>query len=373
MRMKIFRVIPLIALTLTLCYQARSQESYRFFIAGHTGGLSGLNNVGLHPPFTRTMEQYTQVGELDFGVLLGDMITRDPTALDWQEVLSDVESFQIPVHFAPGNHDLEDLALYKEYIGDRYYHFTHENDLFIVLDPLLDRWNISGEQLEYLQQVLNENFRQVDHIFVFFHQVLWWERENKYGKVRPNSKEGRAAQINFWDTVVPLFHALPNRVTMCAGDMGGAPWSHSLMYDRNENIEFIGTGMGSGRADNFVVIDVDERKKVSYEVVCLDTIVYHCMGPIENHHFGYTVDTSTYKLDFNVYPNPVRDYLTITGSAISNTESVHLFDESGRMVFKKEIEGREKDFIDSSSLPAGIYFLELNFGEYREIQKILKL
>ena len=350
-----------------------AQDAYRFFIAGHTGGLSGLKNEGLHPPFMRTMDHYKSSANLNFGFLLGDMVTKDPTAADWEEVMVDVAKFEMPIYFAPGNHDLEDLALYEEYIGDRYYHFTHENDLFIVLDPLLDRWNISGEQLEYLQQVLNENFRQVDHIFVFFHQVLWWERENKYGKVRPNSKEGRASQINFWDTIVPIFHALPNRVTMCAGDMGGAPWSHSLMYDRNENIEFIGTGMGSGRADNFVVIDVDERKKVSYEVVCLDTIVYHCMGPIENHHFGYTVDTSTYELDFNVYPNPVRDFLTIIGSGISDIESVHMFDEYGQMVFKKKIEGREKDFIDASSLPAGIYFLELYSGDDREVRKILKL
>lgn len=362
MRMKIFRVIPLIAITLTLCYQARSQESYRFFIAGHTGGLSGLNNVGLHPPFTRTMEQYTQVGELDFGVLLGDMITRDPTAQDWQEVLSDVESFQIPVHFAPGNHDLEDLALYEEYIGDRYYHFTHENDLFIVLDPLLDRWNISGEQLEYLQQVLNENFRKVDHIFVFFHQVLWWERENKYGKVRPNSKEGRAAQINFWDTVVPLFHALPNRVTMCAGDMGGAPWSHSLMYDRNENIEFIGTGMGSGRADNFVVIDVDERKNVSYEVVCLDTIVYQCLGDIEDHHFGYEVEPSTRTFDIDVFPNPASDYIILTNLDNIQPNEYSIIDTYGKSYKLNSLGTSITRFLDVSGLPDGLYFGRFKIG-----------
>ena len=332
-----------------------AQDAYRFFIAGHTGGLSGLKNEGLHPPFMRTMDHYKSTANLNFGFLLGDMITRDPTAQDWQEVLSDVESFQIPVHFAPGNHDLEDLALYEEYIGARYYHFIYENDLFIVLDPLLDRWNISGDQLDFLQEVLDENYRRVDHIFVFFHQVLWWERENKYGKVRPNSKEGRADQINFWDTIVPIFHALPNRVTMGAGDMGGAPWSHSLMYDRNENIEFIGTGMGSGKADNFVVIDVDEKKNVSYEVVCLDTIVYECMGPIENHHFGYTVDTSIYELDFNVYPNPARDWITVTGMEGEDLQTLSVFNMLG--VSFDIVSGGNglATYLDISELPAGIY------------------
>ena len=348
-----------------------AQDAYRFFIAGHTGGLSGLKNEGLHPPFMRTMDHYKSSANLNFGFLLGDMVTKDPTAADWEEVMVDVAKFEMPIYFAPGNHDLEDLALYEEYIGDRYYHFTHENDLFIVLDPLLDRWNISGEQLEYLQQVLNENFRQVDHIFVFFHQVLWWERENKYGKVRPNSKEGRASQINFWDTIVPIFHALPNRVTMCAGDMGGAPWSHSLMYDRNENIEFIGTGMGSGRADNFVVIDVDERKKVSYEVVCLDTIVYHCMGPIENHHFGYTVDTSTYELDFNVYPNPARNWITVTGVEDEDFDRLSILDLSGKIIVDQEVRRGVSNFINVHDFIPGIYMIVLQ-GSENKIVSVIK-
>lgn len=335
------------------------QRPYKFFIAGHTGGLSGLNNEGLHPPFMRTMDQYKGTTSLSFGVLLGDMVTKDPTATDWEEVRADVEKFGMPIYFTPGNHDLEDPALYQEYIGDRYYHFIYEKDLFIVLDPLLDRWNISGNQLGFLQEVLDQNYRSVDHIFVFFHQVLWWERENKYGKVRPNSKEGRAAQINFWDTIVPLFHALPNRVTMCAGDMGGAPWSHSLMYDRNENIEFIGTGMGSGRADNFVVMDVDERKNISYEVVCLDTIVYHCMGPIENHHFGYTVDTTKHEVDFNVYPNPARDWITVTGGngeEIKTLSVINMLGMSFDIVRGSNVRAR---YLDISELPVGLYYGKL--------------
>ena len=357
-----------VGLSLTLC----AQRPYQFFIAGHTGGLAGLNNEGLHPPFMCTMDQYAATNNLNFGVLLGDMVTRNPTATDWAEVIADVERLQMPVHFAPGNHDLEDTALYREFIGDRYYHFIYEDDLFIVLDPLLDNWNISGEQLEFLRNVLDANYRKSDHIFVLFHQLLWWERDNKYGKVRPNSKEGRAAQINFWDTIVPMFHALPNRVTMCAGDMGGAPLSHSLMFDRNENIEFIGTGMGSGRADNFVVINVDEEKNVSYEVVCLDTIVYDCMGPIENHHFGYTVDTSTYELDFNVYPNPVRDWITVTGVDRKSYNQISLIDSSGKIILKKPTSESGINYVNLASLPSGLYLLHVIGNENCELFKVLK-
>ncbi len=63
------------------------------------------------------MDQYAATNNLNFGVLLGDMVIRNPTATDWAEVIADVERLEIPVHFAPGNHDLEDTALYREFMS----------------------------------------------------------------------------------------------------------------------------------------------------------------------------------------------------------------------------------------------------------------
>ena len=100
----------------------------------------------------------------------------------------------------------------------------------VVLDPNLDKWNISGDQLEFLKTVLNDNLEEIDNIFVFFHQLIWWEEDNIYGNVMPNSLFGRADTVNFWSEVEPLFSSLPNEVYMFAGDVGAITNGSEFMY-----------------------------------------------------------------------------------------------------------------------------------------------
>jgi hypothetical protein len=245
-------------------------ETYSFFIAGHSYGKAGENNVGLHPPFKAQFDSIKKNKEIEFGVLLGDIVSPNPNLQDWVEVDADVASLGIPVHFTVGNHDMENRPVYEERYGKTYYSFVYKEDLFIVLDPNLDAWNISGNQLNFLKNVLKEREEKVQNIYVFFHQVLWLQSGTKYEEIRPNSFSGRANEINFWTQVEPLFNALPNSVFMFAGDLGGGSWADNFYYDQYDNITFIATGMGDGDGDNYVVLNVGKHKEVHYNKIDID-------------------------------------------------------------------------------------------------------
>jgi hypothetical protein len=189
----------------------------------------------------------------------------------------------LPVYFAAGNHDVTDRILFESRYGQTYYSFVHQSNLFIVLDPNIDGWNISGNQLDFLENVLNTEAQNVNNIFVFFHQLLWWEPDNIYQNVVLNSFSGRADTINFWNEIEPLFNELAKPVHMFAGDVGAYYTGSEFMYHQYENITLIASGMGGNVRDNFIIIDVHEDASVSYRLIALNAPDISALGDLEDY------------------------------------------------------------------------------------------
>ena len=288
MKLLIRLLVILIIGSGTACDQINSSrneapEPYTFFVAGHTFGIYWMDNMGLHPPF---MEKFELIEErnADFGVLLGDIVV-ESTVKNWDEVDSVLQYLDCKVYFAPGNHDLGDRQLYESRYGKTYFSFIYQQDLFIILDPNIDHWNITGDQLDFLKNVVSKQQSEVINIYVFFHQLIWWDKQTKYGKVRLNSHSDRADTLNFWTEIEPIFHNLTNPVFMFAGDLGGAHWSDDYMYDTYDNITLIASGMGDGEGDNFIIIQVDESGNVSFELVALYGDDIRALGNLEDYVF----------------------------------------------------------------------------------------
>ena len=262
--------------------QEESPISYSFFIAGHTYGSPGVDNDGLHPAFKNKFDLIQNDGHIDFGVLTGDIVITG-TVQNWNEVDGDVIDLGLPVYFAAGNHDITDRALFESRYGQTYYSFVHQSDLFIVLDPNIDSWNISGVQLEFLENVLNTDAQNVNNIFVLFHQLLWWEPDNIYQNVVLNSFAGRADTINFWNEIEPLFNELAKPVHMLAGDVGAFNTGSEFMYHHYDNVTLIASGMGGNVRDNFIIIDVHEDASVSYRLIALNSPYISALGDIEDY------------------------------------------------------------------------------------------
>ena len=255
---------------------------YSFFIAGHTYGAPGVDNAGVHPPFRNKFDFIKDDESLNFGVFTGDIVPVG-TIQNWDEIDQDIQELALPVYFAAGNHDITDRALYESRYGQSYYSFTNHEDLFIVLDPNIDAWNISGDQLSFLENVLNSEAQNANNIFVFFHQLLWWEPDNIYQNVVLNSLAGRADTINFWSEIEPLFAELSNPFHLFAGDVGAYNTGSEFMFHQYDNITLIASGMGGNVRDNFVIIDVYEDGSVGYRLIALNDPDVTALGKLEDY------------------------------------------------------------------------------------------
>jgi len=373
-QLKTFQLI--VSIFFLVCsFSSNAQNSdvlYSFFVAGHTYGQPGIKN-GLHPPFKEKFEYIRNRPEIKFGVFTGDIVAANPTAEDWDKVDIDIKNLGLPVYFAVGNHDMEDRGLFESRYGDTYYSFSFQNDLFVVLDPNIDGWNISGEQMEFLKETLDENKGNTDNIFVYFHQLLWWKNNSIYTNYRPNSFEGKADTINFWSEVEPLFKNLQNQVFMFAGDVGAANWAADFMYDKYGNISLIASGMGEGDGDNFVVANVHEDKSMSYDLICLNDTALYCFGDLTDYRLTTQSapninETETVK----VYPNPANEKFTVEVVTQADEELLFtLYDLSGRKIMIRQIEANSKTEIPVG-LKKGIYFYRVEKeGEFIQSGKLV--
>jgi hypothetical protein len=295
LRLSVFLLLSILSIScdtdLTINPQDdHNSQLYSFFVAGHVYGAPGVDNPGVHPPFKEKFDliQYDQ--NMKFGVFTGDIVISS-TEQNWDEIDADLELLGLPVYFAVGQHDMSNRTLYEERYGKTWYSFMFEDDLFIVLDPNLDNWNISDSQLVFIEKQL-ENLSGVNNIFVFFHELLWWSPDNMFKDVPPNSTYWRADSINFWSEVEPFFHNLDHDVYMFSGDMGALTSRAAFMYYHYDNMFLIGSGMGNMREDNFIIVRVDQDKSVSFRLIALNGEDIDALGKLEDYKLP--VDTSSH-------------------------------------------------------------------------------
>jgi hypothetical protein len=83
------------------------------------------------------------------------------------------------------------------------------------------------------------------------------------------------------------------------------------------------------------------------------------------------VANNSTKLKVNAFPNPTTGLLTIQGDKIEKSQ-LQVNDLTGRTVFSKELHFGDQHQIDISSLPSGIYLLNLNSKNGVYTSKIVK-
>lgn len=367
--LKLIFVLSLLFIVVEYCYTQENDTSYSFFIAGHTYGTPGIDNTGLHPQFVDRFSYLQSREEIRFGIFTGDIVSPNPTLEDWIEVDNDIDTLGLPVYFAVGNHDMENRPVFEDRYGETYYSFIYSDDLFIILDPNIDGWNISGDQKLFLEETLNTNKDSVENIFVFFHQLLWWEPDNKYSQIHLNSGAGRDDEINFWSEIEPIFHSIDNQVIMCAGDLGAASWSSNVMYDKYDNITFIASGMGERDGDNLVVINEGEGNNLSYDLICIEGDL-NCMGNLEDYQVINSINQNTTLSTTSIYPNPTENFIkfNISGTIQSN---YIIYNEIGDYISSGMIINNES--IDISSFSSGFYLIKLQYKNECKTLKFCKL
>ena len=124
----------------------------------------------------------------------------------------------MPIHISRGNHD-EKLENFEKLFGKSYKKFFNGKDLFVILDLNLDHWNISGEQLTFLRNLLRIDAKKARNIFIFSHHILWFDKE-KYSEPVPNSLYDRSERTNYWSEIEHLLLGTNKPTFVFAGDIG---------------------------------------------------------------------------------------------------------------------------------------------------------
>ncbi|MCP5062422.1 MAG: hypothetical protein GY936_08170 [Ignavibacteriae bacterium] len=117
----------------------------------------------------------------EFVMSVGDLIegyTLDTIQIrtEWDEFNEKLSDLKPPFFYLPGNHDITNLVMQKEWeerYGKRFYHFIYKNVLFITMDSNDDdEYSITNEQKDYILQTLKKN-TDVKWTFIFMHHPIW--------------------------------------------------------------------------------------------------------------------------------------------------------------------------------------------------------
>lgn len=278
----------LVALFIVSCSNT-PKKIESFFVAGHVYGNPAANAEGkvkgFHPPFKEKLPFLKDQEKLTKGYLLGDVVWKPS---HWPEALLEIEDIGIPIEVVRGNHDGA-LSSYEKRFGKSYRKFISNNNLHIILDSNLDKWNISEDQLVFLMNTLRNDTKDIDNIFIFVHHVLWYT-PNKFSKPFPNSDQNRAKETNFWSKIEPLLKNQKLPVYIFAGDVGASSKERrkkdhiiEYYYHSYNNITFVATGMGGGVRDNMVIADVFSDGSVILRLIHLNGDDINGLGKLEDY------------------------------------------------------------------------------------------
>ena len=326
---------------------------YSFFSAGHAYGNPNSYHLGLHYPFVDYFPTLNNYPNMEMGFFTGDIVYHS-NAEYWDAAELDMSTLNMPIHLAAGNHDVSEE--FSNRFGDYYYSFVQHNDLFIVLTPSLDHWNISGDQLAFLINTLDENYLAVNNIFILLHELIWWSPTNEYQEVQINYTPHYPGSSNFESEIKPLLLSYPNPITLYAGDLGATSVVSFVMYHHFDNITLIGSGMGNGANDNIIITQV-YQDSVYYDLVSIHGDDPNALGELTD----YSIISSTQDItqqDVQIYPNPASDFVYIHTSAKYSLEhhaTVSIINSMGVII--DEFRLKDQNLIkDIKHYPAGLYF-----------------
>ena len=80
-----------------------------------------------------------------------------------------------------------------------------------------------------------------------------------------------------------MFAQLPYQVHLFAGDVGAKKRREEYMYYSCHNLTFIASGMGAGKRDNMIVIDVKKDKSVDYQLIALNDNNVNKLGDLKDY------------------------------------------------------------------------------------------
>lgn len=99
-------------------------------------------------------------------------------------------------------------------------------------------------------------------------------------------------------------------------------------------------------------------------------------GPCSDTSDCYTMDYTGLKdagyHDYQVYPNPAREIVTIHMSREHSGVSIRVFDVTGNLVKRKELDRLTETDLDISDFKSGLYMIHMNSDQLNSVTRIIK-
>ena len=249
-----------------LALRTPDAKSYQFLVIGHSYGAVEIDD-GL--PSQNLLNNLDKLKPINLSMLvsLGDMVMHsraDEFDLLDKNLLS---ALPFPIFNVPGNHDVEDRALYEKRFGKTYYTFRYGPARLIFLDTEIKTCQINTAQQEMLAKALAKGLRDRDthSILIFLHKTLFFQNDYLF------SRQKNWAMPNVWscynatnfkrimeEKILPAAKKKP--VYLFAGDVGA--WGNlSPYYERREDIPLtmVMTGIGDQATDSGILVTVGPK------------------------------------------------------------------------------------------------------------------
>jgi len=344
---------------------------YSFFAAGHTYGNPNDYHLGLHYPFVDYFPNINDYPNMELGFLTGDVVYQS-TAIYWDSAEIDMNQLNMPLYISAGNHDVSSEFINR--FGSYYSSFVFNNDLFIRLSVSESFWNITGDQLDFFINSLDEYASSVNHIFIFLHELIWWSPTNEYQDIIINFEPIYPGSTNFDPVIKPLLLSYSNPITLYAGDLGATTAVSFVMYDHYDNITLIASGMGGGVNDNIIITNVYEDS-VYYDLVAINGDNPNALGELTDYSLISSTQETNHS-NLTIFPNPATDfvYLHVSEDFITSEElSVQLINNMGILVDRFTLR-KTSNKIDLRNYNTGVYyFIIQNRSGFIETYKIVIL
>ncbi len=138
-------------------------------------------NGGCRPGVFEDAVRKLNLMQPEFVLSVGDLISGYSTdtaqiTKQWAEVNSTISGLKMPYFYLPGNHDITNKVMEKEWekrYGKRYYSFNYKNTLFVILDSNDDDdFNLTRKQTDFALKALKDN-NQARWTFILMHHPIW--------------------------------------------------------------------------------------------------------------------------------------------------------------------------------------------------------
>ncbi len=247
--------------------QPNEKPVFQCVVAGHVYGNPENYTHSLYPKFIKIMDSLTKERTIDQLILTGDVVA-DTLPEIWNKVKTELEELEVKDwKIARGNHDLS-TYLDQNIQAENHLALYHGNALLLILNTSINGWGLDKIQVDFVQKSVFQMPDSINQIMVFTHQ-LWWLKNSpesfELDSIRPNSFALFDGQSDFWSTGFSAFQKCEKQIYFFAGDLGADPQIESYYEDHHKNFHFFGSGMGSGKEDNLLVISIYQNSPVKIE------------------------------------------------------------------------------------------------------------